>query len=107
MLGATFGRGRRRPQGCRSALERRQQRRLCLDRDAACGGIVRRRLLRNLQIPFLKASRWKPLAVKKPISYDFRDIAAADAARSGVALVTANFGGIDSILPFPPQRGID
>ena len=45
--------------------------------------------------------------MKKPISYDFRDIAAADAARSGVALVTANFGGIDTILPFPPQRGID
>ena len=45
--------------------------------------------------------------MKKPVTYDFRDIAAADAARSGVALVTANFGGIDTILPFPPQRGID
>lgn len=42
-----------------------------------------------------------------PISYDFSKVAAADGAKSGLALVTANFGGIDSIRPFPAQHGID
>lgn len=42
-----------------------------------------------------------------PISYDFNEVASADGAKSGLALVTANFGGIDTIKPFPVQRGVD
>jgi hypothetical protein len=33
-------------------------------------------------------------------------VAAEDAARSGLALISANFGGIDPIRPFPAQAGI-
>lgn len=41
-----------------------------------------------------------------PLSYDFREVASADTAKSGLALVTANFGGIDKIRSFPAQHGI-
>jgi phosphate/sulfate permease len=50
-------RRRRRPQDRCRALERGQRRGPGLDRDAACGGVVRRRFLRALQISFLTCLR--------------------------------------------------
>jgi hypothetical protein len=51
--------------------------------------------------------RWLRDTWRNPQHRDVGSTARPNREKSGLALVTANFGGIDTIKPFPTQPGID